>query len=206
MTARRDLKARVRERMTRTGESYTQALAATKRSDAPQPPQSPIAGWVIAGDAPWAYRFGVESQREGVCAARIEYASDANQGFGTLMQSIDASDYRGRRARWSAEVLCENIANFAGLWMRIDGRTREVLGFDNMSDRPLVGTRAWERCDVVLDVDEAAYSIAFGALLHGPGALLFRRGKFEVVPSDVAVTAPPLAARPRHPRNLSFDE
>ncbi|MBL8678553.1 MAG: hypothetical protein JNK05_05285 [Myxococcales bacterium] len=204
MTVPMDLEARVRARMTRTGESYTTALAATKRAESLQPPPSPIAGWITAGDAPWGYRFGVDVE-EGVRSARIEHIDPTCQGFATLMQMIDAADYRAKRVRWSAEVRCDNITNFAGLWMRVDGRAREILAFDNMSERPLVGTRAWARADVVLEVDDSALAVAFGALLHGPGTLSFRRASFEAVASDVPVTAQSIATHPRQPRNLSFD-
>ena len=56
-------------------------------------------------------------------------------GFGTLMQQIDAADYRGRRVRLSGLSKAAAVAGWAGLWMRVDGR-RGVLAFDNMQSRP----------------------------------------------------------------------
>ena len=91
------------------------------------------------------------------------------------MQMIDATDYRGKRVRFSAHVKAAGIASWAGLWMRIDGPAvpgspmPAMLGFDNMNDRPIKGTMDWTRHDVVLDVPARARAIAFGILLSGPG-------------------------------------
>lgn len=209
MTTQRKFKARVRERMAKTGESYTQALAATRHERGVEV-SAPIAGWMIAGDAPRAYRFCVESSHEAnepvVRQARIECIDAKTLGFGTLMQSIDAAEYRGKRLRWSAEVRSESVLDRAVLWLRVDGRAREMLAYDNMNERPIRGTLGWARHDIVVDVDVASWGIAFGALLQGPGTIWFRRATFEVVSADVAVTARPMSERPKRPRNLLFEE
>jgi hypothetical protein len=53
---------------------------------------------------------------------------------------------------------------WAGLWMRVDGQEPKMLAFDNMQGRPIQGTTAWKRYEVILDVDPQATAIAFGIL------------------------------------------
>ena len=52
-------------------------------------------------------------------------------GFGTLMQSFKADAYCSRRVRLSGFLRSEDVRNWAGLWMRVDGAKGEVLAFDN---------------------------------------------------------------------------
>jgi hypothetical protein len=91
-------------------------------------------------------------------------------GFGTLMQVCKAGSFRGQRIRFSAQVRTEDVADWSGLWFRVDGEERQgSLAFDNMSRRPLKGTNAWTLHSVVLDVAEEAIGLAYGVLLHGRG-------------------------------------
>jgi hypothetical protein len=89
------------------------------------------------------------------------------EGFGTLMQTFKAEEYRNKRLRLSAMVKVESIENWAGLWMRVDGPPRQVLSFDNMQSRPIQGSSDWQPYEIVLDVPEESLDIAFGLLLNG---------------------------------------
>lgn len=167
------------------------------------------AGWVHAGDRPAEYVSGVDPRggRAGRAGAFIKSRSANPGGFGTLMQSIAADDYRGKRVRFSADVKAAGIASWAGLWMRVDGAWREgqlppMLAFDNMRGRPIKGTRDWARCEVVLDVAAEASGISFGILLSGAGQAWMDGLRLEVVGANVATTD--VLALPKRP-NLSFE-
>ena len=118
------------------------------------------AGWFRAGSHPTSYEMGVDPK--GSCSGEacgfIKGRGAQPEGFGTLMQMIDAAEYRGKRVRFSAHVKAAGIVNWAGLWMRVDGAPSAgspmppMLGFDNMNDRPIKGTADWTRHDVVLDL------------------------------------------------------
>ena len=60
-------------------------------------------------------------------------------------------------------------ADWAGLWMRVDGPHGQPLAFDNVDAAQLRERHDWTRCEVVLDVAEQAQEIAFGLLLAGSG-------------------------------------
>jgi len=177
------------------------------QSAAPGKASAP-AGWFLAGNRPDNYTTGVDSSMmyTGYPSAFLKAKSDAS-GFGTLMQTFAPGQYAGKRIRLSANVKSEGVGRSAGLWLRIDGPqsggTPKMLGFDNMSNRPIRGTSYWNRYEVVLDVPSEAVDIAMGILLDGPGEVWMNSVSVDVVPNSVPTTAmsPSL---PAEPQNLSF--
>lgn len=168
----------------------------------------PPAGWHLAGSDPADYIVrtdrGVYSggRSGGYLGARPEVRAS---GFGTLMQSFRADDYRGKRLRLRASVRLRDVRGWAGLWMRIDGPDDETLGFDNMQSRPLQGTNdTWRAVQVVLDVPTTSESISFGILLSGTGETWIDDIRLEEVDASVPVTG--AAREPKAPRNLDFEE
>jgi hypothetical protein len=167
-------------------------------------------GWVRAGDHPAEYEMAVDPKggKTGKACPFIRARTAEAQGFGTLMQTFDAAEYVGKRLRLSALVKSAGITKWAGLWMRVDGITPPgqqmpaVLAFDNMQNRPIAGTRAWARYDVVLDVPGEASGISFGLLLSGAGQAWMDGLRLEVVGPDIATTD--RLVLPKRP-NLSFE-
>jgi beta-lactamase regulating signal transducer with metallopeptidase domain len=103
------------------------------------------------------------------------------EDFGTILKSILPGDFRGKRVRMSAYIKTENVAGWVGMWMRVDGPSdnKQPLAFDNMQYRPITGTTDWQRCEIVLDVPDAATDIVHGVLLRGaPGKVWIDEIKF----------------------------
>ena len=109
-------------------------------------------------------------------------------GFGTLTQAFQASKYRGKRVRLRAFVKTEGVEGWAGLWMRVDGKEKTGLAFDNMGERPIKGTTDWTQYDVVIDVPDEADSIFFGFLVAGKGHGWVDDMTVEAVGMDVEST------------------
>jgi hypothetical protein len=164
----------------------------------------PPKGWHVAGSAPNDYEMGSEpgTRHAGDRQAFIR-ARTSSTGFGTLMQTIDARDYRGKRIRLSG-FLQSKGADKAQMWMRIDGTEKRPLGFDNMEQRALRGDTDWKRYDIVLDVPVTATDIAFGFLLSGKGQALADDFKLETVGNDVPVTDMARPELPVEPVNMNF--
>ena len=160
--------------------------------------------WITAGDTPQDYDMGTDMRAAyaGTSSGYIKSSKPEPKGFGTYMQMFDATEYRGKRLRLSAYIKSENIANWAGMWMRIDG-DQKTVGFDNMQDRPIKGTQAWTRHEIVLDVDAKATKVAFGILLAGKGAAWIDDVVFETVSDQVPVTGQ--TKLQTTPRNLDFE-
>ncbi len=165
------------------------ALAAAAAAD-----QIP-GGWFKAGHHPEEYEVGIEpATRHGSeASAFIKSIPSGAQGFGTLVQTVDAAAYRRQRVRFSAWVKSEKVTKWAGLWLRVDGppqgsRYPKALAFDNMHDRPIRGTTDWTRYEIVVDVRKEAHTLNYAVQLSGEGQIWISDVKLEVVSS-----APPPA-------------
>jgi beta-lactamase regulating signal transducer with metallopeptidase domain len=177
-------------------------------AQATSPSNHAPSGWFLAGSKPANYRTGVDKQtvHDGLPSAYLASGVQDSGGFGTLMQSIGATQYAGKRVRFRGWIRSKDVADWAGLWMRID-QGKAMVGFDNMQDRAIRGTQPWAMCDVVLDVPPEATGISFGTLLSGPGEVWLSGVKFNVVGQDVPVTNKASARHmPDAPVNLGFHE
>jgi hypothetical protein len=163
-------------------------------------------GWHKTGSHPEDYDMGTDQSvaYHGKSSGYIRSNKPDPRPFGTYMQMFEATEYLGKRVRFSAFVKCENVENWASLWMRVDGESKPIA-FDNMQNRPIKGTQPWTQYSVVLNVDAAkATRIAFGVLLDGKGAVWIDEVRFETVDESVPVTdmIKPLPPKP----NLGFDK
>jgi len=169
-------------------------------------------GWYMAGNKPSLYESGVDEQAvlNGLPSAYMKSIQPVPEGFGTLMQNFDASQYVGQRVRFSALVKSDSVERWAGLWMRIDGKStdpaQKTLAFDNMMDRPIKGTTGWQNYDVVLDVPQGATGIFFGILMDGPGEVWLNSVSFTTVGTGVPTTGAQFGPPSAGPANLSFDK
>jgi hypothetical protein len=123
---------------------------------------------------------------------------NVNEGFANVGSSFSARKYAGRRLRFSAWLRSESIADWGGLWMRIDGKRADgpkgaTLAFDNMQDRAIRGTTPWTRYEIVLDVPAEAQTVLFGMLKRSEGTLFMADPQIEPVGTTVPVTGGPPA-------------
>jgi len=164
-------------------------------------------GWLLTGSKPNDFSVAVSTADgyQGHASASLKCEHTSADGFGTLMQTILADEYKGQKVRWSGFVRSDEVMGWAGLWLRVD-QGKDVLAFDNMQSRPIKGTQTWQRYDVVLEVPASATQISFGILLNGAGKVSLSNTKLEVVGSDVPVTGfDPRKLQPK-PVNLDFTE
>jgi beta-lactamase regulating signal transducer with metallopeptidase domain len=95
-------------------------------------------GWFMAGSKPANYQTGVDRAmvENGLPSAFLKSAVPTTDGFGTLMQTISASEYAGKRVRLRAWVRSQDVSDWAGVWLRVD-RGNTMVAFDNMQNRPI---------------------------------------------------------------------
>jgi hypothetical protein len=149
-----------------------------------------IGYWFKAGSKPNEYEIGIRDEKYNDKPVRfIKSIQDTTGGFGTLMKYILPGDYTGKRVRLSGNIKTENVVSNAGMWMRVDSEEEGVmLGFDNMSDRPIKGTTDWTKYEIVLDVPKGTKGIGYGVLIHETGEAWFPDLTLEVVGNDVPTT------------------
>ena len=165
-------------------------------------------GWYLSGTKPQNYLTGIDPgcTYQGLPYAYLKGKPTATEGFGTLAQQFSATDYPGKRVRFTAWVKSENVNSWAGLWMRIDAGSR-MLVLDNMQNRAIKGTTDWRQYSVVLDVPNDATGIFFGIVLGESGEVWLNGVKFETVGTDVPVTGgAPSSPLPQGPANLDFTQ
>ncbi|UKJ83525.1 helix-turn-helix transcriptional regulator (plasmid) [Priestia megaterium] len=165
-------------------------------------------GWMPSGTDPQDYEMGVDykTAHQGKASGYIMSKKDDARGFATMMQVFKATMYKGERLRLSGFIKTEDVVNWAGLWMRIDGEYEEVLSFDNMQDRPLKGTTNWNQYSIVLDVPKESTVISFGILLYGKGKVWVDGIVFDTVEDSIPTTNEEYSAKlPDEPFNLHFE-
>ena len=167
------------------------------------------AGWSLGGSNPQDYAVGVDlgEQVSGYASAYLKAASSNPVGFVTLMQNFKANNYRAQRIKLSAYIKTRYIGGWAALWMRVNDASGKPLSFDDMRDRPLIGSSEWTEIDVVLDVPPISDEISFGILLQGRGQVWIDNIKVTIVNSDVPVTDVLKDKTENYsPKNLDFEE
>lgn len=166
-------------------------------------------GWFLAGSKPANYDSGVDviTVNNGQPSAFLRSTVSNTEGFGSLMQQISARNYMDKRIRLRAWVKSQDVAAWAGLWMRVD-KGQTTVAFDNMAKRPIKGTQSWQMYEVVLNVPQDSTGIAFGILLTGTGEVWMSDVDFESVGNEVRVTdmLSHSKERPNNPVNLKFTE
>lgn len=173
-------------------------------------------GWFAAGNKPRDYEMTTDRSivHGGSASASVKCVAHAADGFGTLMQTCKADSFRGKRVRFSGYVRSAGVVDWAGLWLRVDGPTAgdskvpEMLGFDNMQQRPIKGTKDWAKYEIVLDIPERAQELAYGILLSHTGQVWMDDLKMEEVGMDVPTTDSKKeeSSSPMAPVNLGFED
>ncbi|SDH46497.1 hypothetical protein SAMN04488062_10820 [Flavobacterium omnivorum] len=168
-------------------------------------------GWFKSGSDPNSYDMRVEKGAgyDGKNAATIQSIMPNISGFGTLMQSFAAEKYLGKRIRLSGYVKTKDVAGKACFWLRVEkANSQQILSFDNMNNRPIIGTNDWKKYEIVVDVPATASKISYGALVRGTGKIWFDNLSFEIVDSSVETTGKKIEKSEKiiEPTNLNFDE
>jgi hypothetical protein len=156
---------------------------------------APLVGSVDASLVSWKYMgpgiSGQSAPYSGVRSNRTSIPAPQPNAppFVTILQSVPATDLRGKRIRLRARarVTALDRPGWAGLWLRVD-RAPQVVGFfDNMRDRPIRQTE-WREYVIEGPVDDDATAVFFGALASESIPAEF--DAFELAVSDGDVWKP----------------
>lgn len=178
-------------------------------------------GWTLSGTASQCYEAGVDASvhHGGAQSAKLFFKIPYCAGFGLLMQTIRADEYRGKRVRLTGWLKTVD-AGRANLVLRADSSTGETYAMDSMIKRATHGTEDWHEQTIVLDVPEKAATIAVGILLGVNGTVWADDLVLDIVDKSVKVTnvmkrpippapdymKPKLERLPLAPLNLDFEK
>ncbi|WP_137789137.1 AraC family transcriptional regulator [Bacillus sp. E(2018)] len=168
-----------------------------------------VKGWMLSGSHPSDYRMETDDKifHTGTKSGCLYATGDMGDGqFGTMMQSISADRFRGKRIKMSCYLKTEDVTK-CGAWFRVDNQSGDVVQFDNMDNRSIIGTSDWNYYKVVLDVPAESASMHFGVLLAGQGKVWADGFRFEEVDETESNTNMMGSENlPDQPINLGFDE
>ncbi|WP_276388929.1 hypothetical protein [Eudoraea chungangensis] len=168
-----------------------------------------IKGWFLAGSTPEYYKIGLEdnSEKGGKVAYLRSTRKKIENGFGTIMQNFEPTDFLGKKVKLTGSIKSSNLDDWAGMWMRVDGnkgRKNKVLAFDNMQDRPIRGTTDWTDYEIILEVPTNAKGISYGVFINGTGKVLIHHFNFEILTDTAESTGNMMKLK--KPTNTNFDE
>ena len=160
--------------------------------------------WSTGQSEPKRYEIGPDKSLEhsGQNVFTIKSIKSKIDGFGSSMRTIKSDLYLGKTVKMSGFVKTEKVKSWAGLWMRVDFYTAQVLAFDNMQNRGIKGTTDWTKYEVVLFVPQEATSISYGVLLDGTGQIWFKDVSLELVGDSVPETG---SVKGRNHKTISFE-
>jgi hypothetical protein len=122
-------------------------------------------GW--NGGPPGTFTVDGQTVHGGKWALRIERDDKSESAF-TAVNRMIAIDFAGETLELRGFLRTQDVANFAGLWMREDGDSGAVA-FDNMQARQLKGTTEWTEYSIKLPLEKSAKRLFFGVLAGGTG-------------------------------------
>ena len=170
-----------------------------------------IIGWHKTGSKPSSYKTGVDLNifKTGQKSVVIESQENNIDGFVAIAQACNARSFLGTRIKMTSYIKSENLTDWAGMWLRIDSKSgEEVLGFDNMQDRPVTGTSDWTKYQIIMEVPAASGSLKYGVLMSGTGKIWFDNVSIEILDNLISNISTDTTASeyPEKPANLDFEE
>jgi len=166
-------------------------------------------GWILGGSNPHDYAAGVDlsESHSGFASAYLKSIPAKPVGFVTLMQSFKANNYRNQRIKLSAYMKTRFVSGGASLWMRVNNSAGQPLSYDDMRERPLLGSMEWTLVEIVLDIPPMSDEISLGFMLNGKGQVWVDDIKITIVDQSVPVTDVLQTKTVNYsPKNLDFEE
>ena len=189
---------------------YRSIMQGLQLSEGNQMTENYVKGWMLSGSNPSGYTMKVDTEvfHTGTRSGYLSANESVIEGqFGTMMQIFSAQNWIGKRMKMSCFMKTNNAVK-CGAWVRIDKENGDLVGFDNMENRSIIGTTDWNYYTIVLDVPQESTAINFGVLLVGSGEVWIDGIKFEEV--DLSVPTTNLMGfdldLPLEPVNLGFDD
>lgn len=152
-------------------------------------------GWYKYGEYPKDFRIDIDNRiaYHGQKSGFIESVSEKPSGFCTLMQTFNDEKYSNKRVKMTGYIKAEGTIDTALMWVRVDDLNKKIKAdFDNMQNRPIIGTTDWIKCEIIFDMPDSKSNILFGFILSGPGKAWADNVSFEVVDSTYNKTAAPI--------------
>jgi C-terminal processing protease CtpA/Prc len=114
---------------------------------------------------------GMNNQNSPYTSARVNryLEIDEGSGFGNLRTAIDATQYAGKRFKYTGQARLGPGSEGTGhLWARVDNSDNTMGFFNNMNAYPISSTE-WTTYEVIGNIDKKASDLVIGGYLYGKG-------------------------------------
>jgi hypothetical protein len=156
-----------------------------------EPPPTEVGGWWLLGIGRADYAIATDPSAKRGALLPVEWKSAttaASKRYAALTRVLPALDVRGKRikvTRWVRTKDAESMACFTKIQREPSWTYGPVLAYDFETLPP---TRAWAKCESVIDVDVEAAWILTGVTGRGAGETWVDDAKVEVVPMTTPLT------------------
>jgi hypothetical protein len=164
--------------------------------------RTPMPCWGLRGTAPEDFVVEVDSRAHTTGDSSASLASIRDTaGWGTLYQFASATNLRGKRIEFTADVRTAGVRRGAYLFVRVDDGQGQAIAMDNMwssvseehrdgrwVNRAITGDTDWTTQRVVLDIPGDAAAISYGIALDGPGKVWIDNAVLELTTTETLTT------------------
>jgi len=172
-------------------------------------PGSSAFGWYIPGYAEHSGYYGYLTDtkpaegRYSFELVRDDIREDHVAPYGSVMQSIEAEPYLGKRVLLRAAIRAEitSDSGSAHLWIREHLVNDQAGYFDMMEEMPIV-INNWDYYEIEAEISPYAKQINFGLVLMGTGSAWIDDVSLSIIEDDQEL-APPANLSERSLRNLN---
>jgi len=170
-------------------------------------PGQPPSGWFVPkmlADQGFTAVLTTEQPASGKYCVEIRWPSGATPSapFANLMQSIDATPWRGKRIKVTATIRVASAEDGkrAQMWLRVD-RVGGMGAFDNMNNRPVRG-QTWADYSITAEIADDAQKINLGLMTFNGATAWWDNVRMEVVGGFTTLKDPPRPLEDAGLRNL----
>jgi len=105
----------------------------------------------------------------GKWSAKLQLHASDKERFVMIGRTLPV-DFKGGEVELRGYMRLQDVADFAGLWMRLDG-DGQTFAFDNMQSQRVNGARDWMQYHITLPLRAGAEQLTFGVLVSGAGVV-----------------------------------
>jgi len=168
-------------------------------------------GWFKGAGHPPKYDIGVDTGAglNGSNAGTIKSILPYIDGSGKLAQRFKAGKLAGHKIRMTGYMKSKDVIVYAMFWLnaiKLEGEKAKNLAYENMMDRPIVGTTDWTEYEIILSVPAEANYMVIGAWLTGTGQIWIDDLKFEILAPSSLQVVKDTTKEEQGPVNLNFED
>ena len=147
-------------------------------------PDGSLAGWEANEHSRGkSFSFTADASNMVSAPASASINRYGDEAWGLLRQTLPVKTvWIGKTARLSGSLKSEGADSFgAGLLLQTRTSGEDVLTYNHMSDRRLMGTQAWAKYSVEIKIPPQAFQFNLGIILEGGGTLWADDIQLEII-------------------------